>query len=98
MKEGAFSFLKTFQNFGSKINTKVENIKTNIGEGVDVLKNVAYEIKSEISSQEKINFQVVANHLMRFLILLLNQAATEIRSINKYLSYDALTQFKNAVF
>ena len=66
-----FSFFKSIQSISSKINSKVENLKTNIGEGVDVLKTVAYEIKSEISNTEKLDFQTVINHFMKYLVLLL---------------------------
>ena len=98
MKEGALSFLKSFQSISSKINTKVDNIKTNIGEGVDVLKTVVYEIKSEIVSREKVSFQIVANHFMKFFILLLNQAAAEIKLFNKQLIYESKNSYKNFVF
>jgi hypothetical protein len=97
MKESALSFFKSVQSISVKLNTKVEGLKSNIEEGVDILKTVAYDIKSEITQREKPSFQIVGSHAMKYLILLINQAAVELKQMNKYLVYETQAQFKAEV-
>ncbi len=94
MKIGAFGLFKNIQSLSTKINSKVESFRSNLGEGVDMLKSVVSEIKSEINSQEELSFQNVFNHAIRFLLIVLNEASSELKAHVKYISFEALKYFK----
>ena len=96
MKSG-FGLFKNIQSISTKINSRVETFRSNLGEGVDILKSVVIEIKNEINSQEKLSFQNIFDHAIRFLLMVVNECSSELKSLTKYLALEALKFFRASV-
>ena len=94
MKEGAISFFRNFNSIPTKLNNRVESLRSNIGEGVGILKSVVSEIKSEIGSKEPATFHNIINHIIRFLLILLNETSMELKSCCKYYAFESVKIFK----
>lgn len=94
MKDGAFGLFRSISSLSAKIGSKAEGLRSNLEEGVEVLKNVASDIRLEIRQKETPTLQMVANHFLRYVILLLNQAAVEAKQLSRYLAYEAQALFK----
>ena len=94
MKQSALNVFKGFHNITAQITSKVSTLKSDLEEGVEVLKAVASDINAEITSSDKEPPRMMLSHFCNFVVLLVNHSSTELKLLSEYLLASAKTQFK----